>query len=161
MKRGFFKQKTYEEVLAIKLAKKVAPKVKISPTKRVSKPKKQSVSQLKKKLWTIFSLYIRTRDKFTCFTCGRVGESSGIHAGHFVPKSVGGIDLYFDEDNVHAQCYNCNINLGGNQYEYSKRLGLEKAEELYKRKGIYTKWTTETYLEKIQEYKSKYERLIQ
>lgn len=118
-----------------------------------SKSKKApSISLLKKKLWAVFSLYIRERDNYTCFTCGRKGEGGAIHSGHFIPKSVGGIDLYFNEDNVHAQCYNCNINLGGNQYEYSLRLG-DKAQELYKRKGLYTKWTVQDYLDKIEHYK--------
>ena len=119
---------------------------------KLKKVSHKKISVLKCKLWTLFSLYIRQRDKFTCFTCGRKAEGSGIHAGHFIPKSVGGIDLYFDEENVHAQCYNCNINLGGNQYEYSLRLG-EKAKELYKRKGIFCKWTELDYLKKIEYYK--------
>lgn len=33
--------------------------------------KKPSISKLKKKLWAEFSLYIRNRDKWTCFTCGK------------------------------------------------------------------------------------------
>ena len=77
-----------------------------------------------------------------------------MHAGHFVPKSVGGITLYFHEDNVHSQCYNCNINLGGNQYVYGQKLG-EKAVELYTLKGTIAKWTTDDYLEKIEHYQEK------
>ena len=77
-----------------------------------------------------------------------------MHAGHFIPKSVGGITLYFHEENVRAQCYNCNINLSGNQYEYSLRLG-EKAQELYVLKGTTAKWTTQDYEHKIALYKEK------
>jgi len=118
--------------------------------KKVS-PKK--ISTLKRKLWALFSLYIRRRDKFICFTCGRSGEGGSMHAGHFISKAIGGVELYFDEDNVHAQCYHCNINLGGNQYEYSLRLG-KIAKELYKKKGIFTKWTEKDYLDKIAYYKA-------
>lgn len=121
---------------------------------KLSKTSKTSISKLKKKLWTIFSLYIRQRDNYTCFTCGRKGEGSGMHAGHFISKAIGGIDLYFDEDNVHAQCYNCNINLGGCQYEYSLRLG-DKAKELYQKKGVFNKWTDKDYLDKIKYYSEK------
>lgn len=114
--------------------------------------KKPTVGKLKKKLWTVFSKYIRERDNYICFTCGRYGEGSGMHAGHFIPKSVGGIALYFHEDNVHAQCYNCNINLGGNQYIYGKKLG-DKAEELYDIKNkVIEKWTIADYEEKIEHY---------
>ena len=145
LKRTGFKRKVLTPIDSIKVRSTVAKK----PVKK----KVQTVSQLKKKLWTVFSLYIRQRDKFTCFTCGRKGEGGAIHAGHFISKAVGGIDLYFHEDNVHAQCYNCNINLSGNQYEYSLRLG-DKAQELYKRKGLYTKWTAQDYQDKIEYYKT-------
>jgi len=111
-----------------------------------------SISKLKKKLWTEFSLYIRNRDKWTCFTCGRKAEGSGLHAGHFISKSVGGISLYFHEDNVNAQCYNCNINLSGNIWEYGQRLGPEKVERLYKIKNEVAKWTVEDYQQKIAYY---------
>ena len=103
--------------------------MKRTPLKKKSKVK---ISVLKRKLWKEFSKYIRERDKGICFTCGRKCEGSGYHAGHFIPKSVGGIALYFNEDNVHGQCYNCNINLGGNQYEYGQRLGKEMVDKLYK-----------------------------
>ena len=111
---------------------------------------KLTQGQLKKKLWKVFSEYIRKRDKNICFTCGKYATGSGYHAGHFIPKSVGGLALYFHEDNVHGQCFSCNINLGGNQYEYGKRLG-EKAEELYKLKGTIIK--DFPFIEKIEHYK--------
>ena len=116
--------------------------------------KKPTITQLKKKLWKEFSQFIRTRDKFQCFTCGRFGSGAGMHCGHFIPKSVGGITLYFNEENNHAQCYNCNINLGGNQWEYGKRLGEETVARLQKLKQTYAKWSIEDYLEKIKHYKN-------
>lgn len=126
--------------------------MKKSPLKKKSKTK---ISVLKRKLWTEFSKYIRERDNYICFTCGRKGEGQGMHAGHFVPKSVGGIALYFNEDNVKCQCYHCNINLGGNQYIYGKKLG-KKAEELYRIKNtVFEKWSEEDYLNKINYYKEK------
>ena len=121
--------------------------------------KKKSISTLKKNLWTVFSQYIRTRDNFTCFTCGRKGEGSGIHAGHFITKSTGGLALYFNEENVNAQCYNCNINLSGNIWVYGKKLGEEKVEELYKLKQESWKWSVTDYENKIVEYKNKLQAL--
>lgn len=114
--------------------------------------KKPSISKLKKKLWAEFSLYIRNRDKWTCFTCGRRAEGSGLHAGHFISKAVGGISLYFHEENVNAQCYNCNINLGGNIWEYGQRLGPEKVARLYQIKNEIAKWSVEDYQAKILYY---------
>lgn len=121
--------------------------------KKISKTK---ISTLKKKLWAEFSKYIRERDRYTCFICGRKAEGSAMHAGHFIPKSVGGIALYFNEDNVHACCYHCNINLGGNLYEYGIKLGKEKCDELYRIKNQITeKWDEQTYLDKIEHYRRK------
>jgi 5-methylcytosine-specific restriction endonuclease McrA len=117
--------------------------------------KKKNISQLKKKLWTVFSQYIRQRDGYICFTCGRKGEGSGIHAGHFISKAAGGLALYFNEDNVHAQCYNCNINLSGRQWDYGKKLGEEKVAELYKLKNENWKWSITDYEKKVEEYNRK------
>lgn len=115
--------------------------------------KTKNISQLKKDLWKHFSLYIRRRDNFICFTCGKKGEGQGMHAGHFISKAAGGLALYFNEDNVHAQCYHCNINLGGNQWEYGQRLGTKKVNELMKLKNESWKWDGDNYLEKISYYK--------
>lgn len=110
-------------------------------------------SQLKKELWKWFSLYIRKRDKWRCFTCGRLASGSGLHAGHFIAKSIGGLALYFNEDNVRAQCFNCNINLGGNSYVFGQKLGPKMVKKLYALKGIETKWEINDYLTKIEYYK--------
>lgn len=119
---------------------------------KLQKQSKTKVSTLKRKLWKVFADYIKLRDKYTCFTCGRKGEGSGMHAGHFINKSIGGIALYFHEENVHAQCYNCNINLGGNQYAYGIKLGQEKVDELYTIKNQINKWSEQDYLQRIEHY---------
>lgn len=114
--------------------------------------KKKSIGQLKKALWKVFSEYIRKRDKGICISCGRYAEGSGYHAGHFIPKSVGGITLYFDEENVNGQCYNCNINLGGNLYEYGIALGEEKVARIKQKKLLTAKWGVYEYEKAIDKY---------
>ena len=88
------------------------------------KPKKQiKITDLRKKVWTQFSKYIRLRDNYTCYTCGKVmlrGDSN-CHAGHYVPQSKGN-RLRFDERNVHAQCVTCNSFNRGNLSAYALRL---------------------------------------
>ncbi len=123
----------------------------------LQKMKKKTPAQLKEILWKYFSEYIRKRDKNICFICGRHAEGSGYHAGHFIPKSVGGLALYFHEDNVHGCCYNCNINLGGNLYLYGQKLGKDKCDELYAIKQQIVK--DFPYLKLIEEYKEKLEKL--
>ena len=119
--------------------------------------KQKSLAKLKKDLWKIFSLFIRKRDGGVCFICGRRANGSAYHAGHFIPKLVGGLELYFNEKNVHGCCYHCNINLGGNLYEYGVALGPEVVKELYdikkNTKGVV--WDAEKYEEKISYYKRK------
>ena len=131
--------------------------MKKTPLKRktgLRKKGKQKISVLKRKLWEQFSLFIRRRDNYTCFICGRKGDGGAMHAGHFIPKSIGGIALYFSEDNVHACCYHCNINLGGNLYEYGQKLGKEMCDKLYAIKNQNgNKWTEQDYLTKIEHYK--------
>ncbi len=112
---------------------------------------------LKRKLWKVFGEYIRKRDRNICFICGKYATGSAYHASHFVPKSVGGLALYFHEENVHGCCYHCNINLGGNLYLYGKKLGEKKCTELYKLKQVITK--DYPYVSKIEEYKNKIKKL--
>ena len=114
--------------------------------------KKKTNAQLKKDLWKVFSRFIRIRDKGICFTCGRQCEGKGYHAGHFIPRSVGGLSLYFNENNVNGQCYNCNINLSGNQWEYGQQLGDKKVVELMELKGKYRKITDQEYIDLIEKY---------
>jgi hypothetical protein len=128
------------------------------PMKRSSlrKVSKVTSAKLKKKLWVVFAKYIRKRDKDICFTCGKPGNQ----AGHFIPRSAGGLALYFHPDNVHCQCSWCNLHMQGNIWEYGQRLGEEKVKELYKIKNqTISKWTDKDYLEALIKYQTLYDSL--
>lgn len=102
-----------------------------APVKKARKRKDpESISVLKKKLWTKFSLFVRERDNYTCFTCGKQATGSGMHAGHFITGATCPVSLYFDETNVHAQCYHCNINLSGNWVIYEERMRAKYGNEI-------------------------------
>jgi hypothetical protein len=130
---------------------------------QVKKQKVPSPKTLRNKLWSLCSSYIRQRDKGVCFTCERSGfEGSGYHAGHFIPKSTCGINLRYDERNIHGQCYHCNINLGGFGAAYQKnmvkRYGKSFVDKLWHQyhsshgqKG----WSTQQYMDKIAYYEDK------
>lgn len=108
----------------------------------------------------MFSAYVKKRDSGICFTCGVKCEGYNAHAGHFIPKSVGGIVLYFHPDNVKTQCARCNIWLGGNQYAFGERLGKKKVMELYALKnGPPQKWDMARYELEIEWYKRLTEEL--
>lgn len=123
---------------------------------KAKKPKKRSITSLKKELWKYFSLYIRQRDNFRCFTCDRYATGGGMHAGHFITNSIGGVGLRYEETNVHAQCYHCNINLSGNWVEYRERMivlyGEEHVKSLEARRHEITK--DFDYMAKIEHYKA-------
>lgn len=98
--------------------------------------KKQTVAKKKKKVWELFSRYIRLRDCLTttgspeygeCISCGETKPYSKLDAGHFVPKRS---NNYFSERGVNAQCRHCNSYLHGNQLGYRRGLVELYGEEI-------------------------------
>ena len=94
------------------------------------------ISKLKKEADTLFSEYIRKRDKGICFTCGNKKRWRRQQAGHYVSRSWN--KLRFDERNVNCQCMACNIWKKGNMDEYAlnliKKHGVFILELLHKDK---------------------------
>jgi hypothetical protein len=87
-----------------------------------------STTILKKKLDTIFSIYIRLKYadenlNVQCFTCDKVYHYKKIQNGHFYSRAI--LSLRYDEQNCRPQCYGCNIARNGNYIEYYKRLEKE------------------------------------
>jgi hypothetical protein len=76
---------------------------------------KQKISVIQRKIWEYCKQLIRSKYGNTCYTCGRTGLSgSNWHTGHLFPKAALGAYLKYDLRVLRPQCYNCNINLGGN-----------------------------------------------
>ena len=83
----------------------------------------------KKKLWVLFSIFIRMRDCLLttgskdwglCITCKKRYHFKMLQAGHFVPgRHNAGL---FSERGTHAQCYYCNITLKGNTLRYRREI---------------------------------------
>lgn len=106
-------------------------------------PKIQTItySKAKKLAWTAFSIYIRKRDakrdellldgdQAFCISCGKPYPAFGkgcLQAGHFIPGR--NMKVLFDERQVHAQCYNCNVNLKGNWPAYYLKMVALHGEE--------------------------------
>jgi 5-methylcytosine-specific restriction endonuclease McrA len=74
-------------------------------------PKRKAVSRkaLVKKLDDVFSRYIRKRDHYICFVCGRVGsEADGVmQCGHLFSRV--NYSTRWDELNAVCQCRGCNM----------------------------------------------------
>ena len=117
--------------------------------------KVQTISSLKKKVWIVFSLYIRNRDNWQCFTCGKIEKGRGMHAGHFISRSHA--NTLFDEMNVHAQCASCNMFRNGEPDLYAAKLikihGEKEFLDLIKRGRIAKSFTKPELLEIHDHYK--------
>lgn len=90
--------------------------------------KNKSLPTLNKKLWKIFSEYVRRKgiDEYgygRCISCGVRKPWKELHAGHYIPKSVS-LALRFNEINVNPQCAGCNVFRHGNISQYA--IGLMK-----------------------------------
>lgn len=91
--------------------------------KKIIKKKRNSITNLKKKLWSTISLYIRLRDSddenhCVCCSCwDRRHYKDSIQGWHYIPSWSSSFHRY-NERNIHAQCYWCNVWKGWNLIEY-------------------------------------------
>lgn len=100
-----------------------------------------------------FSVFIRTRDRGRCFTCGKVDEIKKMQNGHYISRS--NFALRYDEINCNAQCYRCNISFRGNIPTYSinlmRKYGPEILDKLDRVKDTIRKWSVMELLTFAQE----------
>ena len=137
---------------------------------------KKSLAQLKRKLWEVFSLFIRQRDTCddgygSCISCGKSLElgTKDCQAGHYIPKGQGGShylglprspDDLLCERNVNLQCSKCNMIEGGNFINYEiglrQKYGDVATDELKEAGAINPvfKRTKPDLIEIIEHYKS-------
>lgn len=109
-------------VFPAKARKSIARSLKPIPRGAAKRKKKKlSVGNLKKKVWTQFSIFIRTRGADldgwnTCVTCGARKFWKDLQAGHFIAGRLN--NNLFDEDGCHPQCSTCNVLRSGNTVRY-------------------------------------------
>lgn len=160
MKRGTFKKKSFSEYKPLKRTplKRVGALSKSKGLKKstLKKVSKQPISKIQKKLWELCRQLIKIQYGSTCYTCGKKRLiKHNRHTGHFIPKAACGAYLKYDLRNLRPQCYNCNINLGGNGAEFYKRLvqkeGQEYVDKLFEDKNITVK-AYDHYLMLIDKY---------
>jgi hypothetical protein len=114
------------------------------------------------KLDNIFSQYIRLRysknEISECVTCGKQDHWKNLQAGHFISRKH--YATRYDEDNVQVQCSGCNVFRYGEQYLFSKYLGVDLSEELLMKSRKIQKFTDNELLEMIEIYKDKVNNLL-
>lgn len=86
-----------------------------------------------------------------------------MQAGHYRTASTCKLPLYFEDRNVHCQCYRCNINLSGNWRVYQTKVREKYGENIDKEfdelNQELVKWDKMDYANKIKEYKEKIKAL--
>ena len=97
-----------------------------------------------------------------CFTCGAVKDFKSLQAGHFIP---GRHPAYlFEPQQVHAQCYHCNVGLKGNWPEYYKEMvkrhGLEVVEKIINEKRVIKQFKVPELIEIYEKYKKPGEEIL-
>jgi len=124
--------------------------------------KKPSRKTIITKLDNIFSQYIRLRysknEISECVTCGKQDHWKKLQAGHFVSRKH--YATRWDEDNVQVQCSGCNVFRYGEQYLFSKYLGVDLSEELLMKSRKIQKFTDNELLEMIELYTEKVNNLL-
>lgn len=123
-----------------------------------NKKKAKTITNPEDKVWTAFSIYIRTRDCIAtcnslvvgrCCTCNHIIPMKGNDAGHFISRWIQATK--YDERNCHLQCASCNRFQQGKWREYHKfivdRYGKEVLEELMEAKSIISKWVRDYWQE--------------
>jgi 5-methylcytosine-specific restriction endonuclease McrA len=114
------------------------------------------------KLDSIFSQYIRLRysknEISECVTCGKQDHWKKLQAGHFVSRKH--YATRWDEDNVQVQCSGCNVFRYGEQYLFSKYLGVDLSEELLIKSRNIQKFTDNELLDMIELYNKKVNNLL-
>jgi hypothetical protein len=121
--------------------------------------KKPTVSKLKKRLDSIFSIYIRNKyadfsGYVMCVTCKTTKPINEMQNGHYVSRSSS--ILRYSEDNCFPQCVACNIFKKGNYPAYTeyllKHFGQNYILNLVKVGRLEKKWTIKELQELIIKY---------
>lgn len=111
---------------------------------KLRKESKQPISKIQRLLWVECKRIIRKKYGNICFTCNRSSlTGSNWHTGHLLAKASVGAFLKYDLRLLRPQCYNCNINLGGNGALFIENLrrieGNEYVDQILKDRQVTVK----------------------
>jgi len=131
------------------------------------KKKKNNKKLLKKKLDEIFSLYIRKRDNYTCFICGKIGydNDGDMQCSHLFSRNS--LNTRWNEKNATCMCKSCHFKHHSNDSEIYRRkyviiFSEHQLDEIYFRwnKSSFVKITNEFYESNIEYFKNKLHNLV-
>lgn len=183
MRKTGFKKPTIEQVRqkqAIKRAKSHKINSKGFKKRRVAKrlkngelAKSEIIRSLKKKLWKVFSQYIRKREAdhsgFLTTVDGVVVHWQECDCGHLRHNSernalLGGNELWYYENNFAPQSNQGNRNNADDSAQKYmlasiKKYGIEEVDKMMKMRHTYKLWTLEELEEKYEYYKNAFDAL--
>lgn len=119
-----------------------------------------------KKLWPVFSEFIRLRDSnengyCKCITCPNIRYFRQMDCGHGVSRQH--MAIKYDETNNHAQCKICNYHKKGNPKEYKiavdKKYGKGTWDDLEIKSRTVQKLGSFEFNVMLQYYKGEVEKL--
>lgn len=127
---------------------------------------KPTLASAHKRFQPIFNHYVRLRDTWIedgtrvgrCISCQTLRGYHELQAGHFVPERSS-YYLRYNEDNVNAQCQQCNGFRRGNWMGYmlglADKMGQWEVFELVKSRTNHRKYTVELLAEAEVFYRAK------
>lgn len=126
--------------------------------KTKKKEAKESISELKKKLDSVFSLWVRNRGSKdgmnACVCCGVVKPIKELQCAHYFSRRY--MALRFHEKNCHPNCMHCNVLLNGNYPAYAKFMvnnyGQQEIDRLDMMKNNTVKYDRFFYEQMINHY---------
>lgn len=118
----------------------------------IKRKKKVPLNKLIKKLDAVFSVWIRTRDNYTCVLCG---SKLNPCCGHLLKR--GKHSTRFDEKNCSCLCRNCNFldELDHDLYVswFLEKYGEKEYLELVRKGHTIKKWSRDELEEMLLRYK--------
>ena len=127
-----------------------------------AKRNKSSIKVLDELLWNLVSEYIRRRDAdehgmCRCITCNVRKHWKKMQAGHWQSRAKK--PTKFLEQNIHAQCVQCNFYRSGMQDQHGLRInekyGPGTAERIRQLSDTMVQFTVADYHTMIRDYKNK------
>lgn len=128
------------------------------------KRKPPTPAKLRKKLWELMSIYIRSTSANlgsethgACYTCSKVIDlKHKCDVGHCYPKGAYE-SLRFDTRNLRIQCKGCNLGKQGEHAEFLRRLridiGDDEVDQMHSMRKDVIKRGMQWYRDEIEKYK--------
>jgi len=124
---------------------------------KIKKASKQRISVLDRKLKELCKQIIRKKYPHDCYTCDQKNlKGVNLQTGHMIPKGSLGSYLRWDLRVLRPQCFDCNLNKGGQGAEFMRKMiireGQDYVDKIFEDRNLIVK-SYDHYLMLIEKYK--------